>query len=696
MTVPEADGPRGSLVMLKEIASQVRVQHRKRIVSQLSWENVRPEYKELIKQNLIETETLEETLLHFGLNYFDVQSGYVKYLGLGNENYASQIRLFLQDSQIVDFLIVVPHRKLTKVHPFNPNVDEFLNFRERETLRKVSQEAGNMQRRRFPILIHSEDGIFTREFFEGEEVGKFIRELSDEKELEKVLYACALSQIDFWAHATKREWMPMVHDDDIIVKKDPEEGYIAYLPDLGTPVYHAPAFRVFMEIYYLSYELVQIFNEKQYGRHIILWPKEIRMLFPVILQAFIDSLGREEGAKVISEILANLQSDQFQMTSQNKGSFFSSYVLRFYIERFMKNKGFSLPELSYGRPASPLKLTYNEATPIVDGLREYIPLKAYDEIKSLKLPRPYDDLTSDFRESETLERELRWYKAKAKTFERVSEIILGMQFAPIEKIKLLFQEAFEKIDSEDKVSTQPSEAFYVTRILDYYEKQSIQYLEYPHLLELIYGLFNDFNMVGTIPGDWMRLYRLVQYRFNGRESDSPLNELNMKTVVPNRLGKKIYLQINPDLGKAAMLWHASPSLKNVHAFSVFVDGEFAGVLDFSFVEKNLILERFRLNKRGNGLGTAIVKWLYEYAVHHGIEYIETFEFVHFLHIHVLNKSFSNIHVYLDDEWIPTTKEEAQKLVIRNPTGYRFRFKVLSVADVETLVQEAESSLATAI
>ncbi len=674
--IPQSHGPEASLVVLDELIKQVKKKRKQGLVKKMVWSRIDSEYKEIIERSILESPLLENTIdQFFGLKLYQIEHLTTEFLGRGGENYATSVTVMTYTGEVYRFLLVVPHRKLTDKYKMAASVDTFLAETERVTLEQLTEKAKAMPRRNFPLFGDSYEGVFTRELFEGEEIGKVVQKLSKFEDLEQVLYASSLAQIDFWHYATDRSWIPMVHDDDIIVNRDREGSWKAYLPDLGTPMYHAPPFRLFMDLFYLNYELIQIYNEAQYGRHVLLRPHEIRIIFQVIIRSFMDSLGELETKKLFAEILMNLESKKIQEGSDLVGFFhFSHFALRFYIEKYLEVYGIELSQLPYMRPNVNFSLDWANSTPLVDRFREHYTYEELTGLEALKLPRPYNDNTKKGVKGGDVQVELMEYKANAKTFERISEIALGILNAPLSESMKIFEEIFSDTYQDS----------YTYNVLILFKKPETEKLKTKQMMEVLYGLFQDFDLTETIPGDWMRLYRLVQLKLTNRLGSSPFSKLKVKNRIENDLGKNIFLQVDTDLGKEALLWHSTPILKNVHAFNVFVEGEFAGVIVLSYVKGVLVLERFRLNRRGRGLGKAIVQWVQNIAIENKIEYLETFEFTHFIHLHVLKRFFPALYVLEENKWKPISEEEAQKRVIVDPTGYRFRFKVPLSGDAVSL------------
>lgn len=655
-------GPAASLEVFKTLAEKIKSRLRREIVEKTQWQDVLPDYKILMEQTFLKTSFLDNTLRKFyNLSLAEVEAPEIKFLGRGNENYVSMMTFKLKGENIrVEFLVVVPHHNLKQVHRMQPEIQTFLSNLEIQRLMDISEVAGHMDRRRFPLFGESVDGIFSRQLFEGDEVGQIVQNITEIKELEELLYECSRTQVDFWANATDRQWLPMVHDDDIIAKKRADGRYEAYLPDLNTPIFHVPPFRIFMEMIYLNYELTQIFYEKHYGRHSVLRPHDIQTLMKVVLQSFLDVFGNEEGVKTIHKILDDLSTQPVSVSKQRRNYFHhSSFAFRFFIEKFLAEKKLPLPDLPYGRPENPDGLTWQNTTSIVDVLREFIPVQLHKTIQGLNTRRPYDNTTiNDPDLLEALKVELQGRDEAEKTFQRMSEILLGIALSDPAKIKDLF----------------PKNT-YVYRILEGLAARNVTDIKWSELQEVAFALLHDFNLKEITPADWIRLYRLTQktLRIN---TDTGHKDLNLYTQVPNDLEKKITLKLNEDLGKGALLWHASSFVRQVYSFDVYVDGEFAGVLDFTLLPTKLVLERFRLNKRGRGLGTALAKWLKDFAQERNITHIETFEFIHFIHLHVLGKIFQPLTVKEQGrKYRGVTVGEAQKLAIENPTGHIFRLAV---------------------
>lgn len=669
----EKTGPAASLEIFKALAEKIKSHLRQEIVEKTVWKNVLPDYKLLMEQTFLSSAFLDKTLRKFyDLSLRDVEAPEIQFLGRGNENYVSQMTLTVKPEAVnklpqefrgnrqIQFLVVVPHHNLKQVHRMQPEIQSFLSNLEIQRLMDITDIAGKMDRRRFPLFGESVDGIFSRELFEGEEVGQIVQRITEIKELEDLLYECSRTQVDFWAHAVNREWLPMVHDDDIIAAKGKDGHYKAYLPDLNTPIFHVPPFRIFMEMIYLNYELTQIFYEKHYGRHSVLRPHDIQILMKVVLQSFLDVFGDEKGVEVIHEILGDLSHQPVSISRQRRNYFHhSAFAFRFMIEEFLAEKHLPLPKLPYGRPENPERLTWQNTTAVVDELREHIPVQLHKAIQGLNPRRPYDNKTIDDPDLlKALQMELMGRDEAEKSFQRVSEIVLGISLTGPEKVKDLF----------------PKNT-YTYRLLESLAGKKSEGVKWHDLQEVVFALLHDFNLREATPADWIRLYRLTQktLRIN---TDTGYKDLNLYTPVPNDLNKKIKLKLNEDLGKGALLWHASSFVRQVYSFDVYVDGEFAGVLDFTLLPSKLVLERFRLNKRGRGLGTALAKWLKDFVQERNITHIETFEFIHFIHIHVLGKIFQPITVKEQNRvYRPITEGEAQRLVIENPTGHILRLTV---------------------
>jgi hypothetical protein len=401
----------------------------------------------------------------------------------------------------------------------------------------------------------------------------------------------------------------------------------------------------------------------------------------VVLQSFLDVFGEEEGVKVIHKILKDLSAQPVSISRQRRNYFHhSAFAFRSSIEKFLTEKQLPLPELPYGRPESPSRLTWRNTTQVVDVLREHIPVQLHKAIQGLNTRRPYDNTTIEDRDLlKALDYELQGRDEVEKTFQRVSEILLGISLTRPSEIKDLF----------------PKDT-YIYRFLQYLSERSTADVKWHDLQEAAFALLHDFNLHEMTPADWIRLYRLTQKKLR-INAEGNYKDLNLYTPVPNDLNKKITLKLNEDLGKGALLWHASSFVRQVYSFDVYVDGEFAGVLDFTLLPTKLVLERFRLNKRGRGLGTALAKWLKDFTQDRNITHIETFEFIHFIHIHVLGKIFQPITVKeAGRTYRAITEGEAQKLVIENPTGHILRLTVppkvgvLEVMDVSvaTLLEQA--------
>lgn len=670
--IPKDAGPAGVIEFLRSVALAIKKDLRQKLVSNITWQDIKPAIQKILSEELANTDMLDKTLSRFDLGLNDISDISIFPLGAGNESYVCAISFNVKPERrtkveglgsangIINVSAVISHSTYDKNMKLDSAVHLFLRHLKMARLRNLTEIAGDITDKPFPNLLSEGENVYTREWLEGTEIGDVINKLgTDNKEaLAKLLQEASRSVIDFWNRVTNRKWFPMVHDDDILVRQTSAGRFIATLPDLDTPIYRSPGIRVLNEMVYLSYELVQIFYEKAYSRHSLLNSMDVQMILYSVFNGVLEALGEEEGREFFYNIIYYCQTLVIPL---REATFYHyhypiGYTLRAHVEKFLSEKGIPLPDISYERPEESLILNWRNTTELVDKLRRYIPIEERRRIPALTLPRPYDDRTLDEIHEAGSPGLLSQYKSNAKTFNRLGEIILGIKNIDIKILLSIFPKGTYTYQFLGKL-------YSAGRVKIYIE-------DYP---ELLFALAKDFNLTDwTIPSDWIRLYRLIYYDASLKENPPP--KINFYTSIPNSSGQEIELRINEDLGKHSLLWHPTNNMQKIFSFDVYIDGKNCGIIAFSIINNTLVLEQVRLSKRRAGVGTALMNWLKIFMEDNGIEYVVTFDFVHFILIHVLDKVFDNLEVFGEGQWRRLSQEEAQKLAIDNPTGYVYRAK----------------------
>lgn len=672
--VPREPGPVGVIEFLNSVAVSIKKRLRKELSSSIKWHDIKPEVQEILQDELLNTDLLDRTLSKFNLSLNDVSSVEVKPLGAGGENYVCAISFVVKPEKrqkvegidiingIINVSAVISHSTYNKEMRLAEDVHQFLRRLEMARLESLTSISGGISKRPFPRLYAVGKDVHTREWLDGKEIGEVMAELSieDRDKLADILTEASRCVVDFWHRVTNHKWLPMVHDDDILVRKTTDGRFVATLPDLGTPLYRSPGIRVLDELMYLSYELVQIFYDKLYDRHSLLDSSDVQMMLYSIFSGILEALGEEEGKGFFHSIIYYCKELKVPLKEETyyEYNYLIGYMLRVFIESFFVRMDIPLPEIKYPRPEEHHTLDWRNTTEMIDKMRRFISIEEKRKIPSLTLPRPYDDRTQKFGSERVQADILRVFKSNAKTFNRIGEVVLALKNMDIGQILAVF----------------PRDT-YTYNFIEYLQRQG-KFRVYPEdYPEILYTLAKDFNLaVFTIPSDWIRLYRLFYYDCFPEETHPP--RMNFYMPVPSTSGHDIELRINEDLGEHAFLWHPTSNLLKTFSFDVYVDGKHSGMLVFSIIDNTLILQQIRLSKRQKGVGTDIMIWIKGFMEENRIEYLQTFDFVHFILIHILHKVFGDLEVLEKGNWVKITQEEAQKLAIDNPTGYRFRAKVV--------------------